>query len=51
MNFFNPKLKDMMDENPDQTVIGFAWAISWRLQVVVLAIYIAFLFLCVLLFS
>lgn len=40
MNFFNPKLKEMFEENPNQSVVGFAWAIGWRLQLAIFVIYI-----------
>ena len=32
----NPKLKDFLEEQPEgKTLVGFAWSLVWRLNVVV----------------
>jgi len=35
---FNPKVKKFMEENPEQTMLGFSWSLYWRLYVMILAI-------------
>jgi len=44
-NFFglNPTYKDFLEKHPDSTMLGLAWAMYWRLMVLVLAIEMAFL--------
>lgn len=42
---FNPKLKDFIEKNPDQTMLGFAWSLWWRLQVIIFAIILSVTFL------
>jgi len=41
MHMFNPKLKDFIEQNPNKSLLGFAWSCYWRLQVVILVIYLA----------
>ena len=37
----NPKLKDFLDEQPEgKTVVGFAWSLVWRLNVMVMFWYL-----------
>jgi len=36
---FNPKLEDFLKENKDITMLKMAWALTWRLNVVVLGVY------------
>jgi len=38
---FNPKLKDFIEQNPNKSLLGFAWSCYWRLQVAILGIYLA----------
>jgi len=38
---FNPKLKEFLEENPNQTILGFAWSCYWRLYVTIFGIAIA----------
>ena len=38
---FNPKLKEFLEENKEQTILGFAWSCYWRLYVTILGIVIA----------
>lgn len=42
-NFFNPKVKEMFEENPDQSVIGLFWAMNWRFQLILISIYVGIL--------
>jgi hypothetical protein len=35
---FNPTLKEMMEKNPDFSVLGIWWAGYWRLMVLLLAV-------------
>lgn len=37
---FNPKLIDFLEKNKNVTLIGTAWALYWRLALVVGGIYI-----------
>lgn len=37
----NPKLKKFIEENPDVTMLGFAWALYWRVLLVVTLVYLA----------
>ena len=45
MNFINPKLKDILKENPDTTVLGLFWAGYWRFFVLIMALWCAFWFM------
>ena len=38
---FNPKLKDFLNENENQTMLDFAWSCYWRLLVVIMGISLA----------
>lgn len=38
---FNPKLKKFLAENPEQTILGFAWSCYWRLYLVIFGIVVA----------
>lgn len=38
MKRFNPKLSDFAKRNKDQSVLGFAWSMYWRLLVVICVI-------------
>jgi len=35
---FNQKLSEFMKENPNQTILGFAWSCYWRLYVTIFGI-------------
>jgi hypothetical protein len=39
---FNPSLKDMMEKNPNYSVLGMWWSFTWRIYVILFAIMIAF---------
>ncbi len=39
MKWFNPKIKDFMEENKDQGIIGLAWSLYWRLSIAIALIY------------
>ena len=43
-NFFNPKVKEILDENPDTSIIGLFWAGYWRFIVMVWGV--VFLLIC-----
>lgn len=32
------KLKDFLAENPDITVLGLAWSLFWRMQLLLIAV-------------
>lgn len=40
----NPKLEKFLEEYKDMTLIGFAWALYWRLTLTVMGVYLAFAF-------
>jgi hypothetical protein len=35
---FNPKVKEFLEENPNQTMLGLSWSLYWRLYSVILGI-------------
>lgn len=35
---FNPDVKDYLSQNPNVSMLGFFWAMYWRVAVVVLGI-------------
>ena len=35
----NPKLKKFLEDNPDMSILGFAWALYWRLALCFLGVY------------
>jgi len=35
---FDKKVKDFMEENPGQTMLGFAWSLYWRLSIMIMAV-------------
>ena len=41
----NPKLLKFLDEYKDMSLIGFAWALYWRLTLTIMGIYLAFVLL------
>ena len=43
---FNPKLKKFLEENPEQTILGFAWSCYWRIYVIVFVVAFAIAILC-----
>lgn len=36
----NPKLTKFLEDYPDMSLIGFAWACYWRLVLVIMGVYI-----------
>lgn len=48
-NFFNPKVKEILDENPDTSIIGLFWAGYWRFMLVVwVSVFLLAFFLAIL---
>jgi len=35
---FDEKVKDFMEKHKDQTMLGFAWSLYWRLYVVIILV-------------
>ena len=50
-NYFNPKIKEMFEEFPEQSVLGFYWACTWRFQLFVLSIYLGIILLAIIIGS
>lgn len=36
----NPKLTKFLEDYPEMSLIGFAWACYWRMMLVVMAVYV-----------
>ncbi len=45
MNFINPKIKDVLKENENTTVLGLFWAGYWRFMIAFFVIWCAFWFM------
>lgn len=39
----NPGFKEFIEKNPDTTMLGMAWAINWRLMILVFIVELVFL--------
>ena len=39
---WNPKLKDFLEKDPDKKLISFSWSLFWRLQLIIIGVYIGF---------
>lgn len=44
-SWFNPKMNDFLEDNPELTLIGFIWATIWRAYTITFAIGFAIGFL------
>ena len=51
MNFLNPKIQDILKENPDTTVLGLFWAGYWRFVCFMFLVWIGFCILAVIVSS
>lgn len=37
---FTEKVQDFLQRKPDVTMLGFAWAVTWRMQLAILLAYV-----------